>query len=235
MSEKENRMLDLLGQLPDDILDEAAAVETPEDFERLADPKKHSVMTARRWKVFGVLAACLCVLLTAPVWQMRMGTAGNSEGMKPGSSGNGSNMNGEMTTAAGFPDEGQTPTGAQEGTEAGEKDSGEAVPTDAPESIEKLSFGFGGQIYVAADAADGSAGAGQSEGKVSELPEDYSLLGSLAWTEAENPGNMETGIEMLAGCEVYGTSEAIDGENEEAEELRLYVEINGEYWLFRVK
>lgn len=75
MSEKENRMLDLLGQLPDDILDEAAAVETPEDFERLADPKKHSVMTARRRKVFGVLAACLCVLLTAPVWQMRMGTS----------------------------------------------------------------------------------------------------------------------------------------------------------------
>lgn len=116
--ERAGRLVDILGNLPDDILEEAARTESRQDFEKLAAPERahrnagcptakeetaHHAGQSTAYKLFGrftpqarlrlgMCAACLSLLLVSlAVWRLRPGAgAGSIDSLFPGMSEGGS-------------------------------------------------------------------------------------------------------------------------------------------------
>ena len=116
--EKENRLLDLLGQLPDAMLDEALTYRKP-------------VRVRRWWNRGGLVAACVCaVLLGSLVWDALYDEAGF----------------GQETTMAGIGD--TTMGAAAGGAVTGASDSTGSTPTAAVVNGENIGFWYAGQWYA---------------------------------------------------------------------------------------
>lgn len=117
---RENRLLDLLGQLPDELLDEAMIYRKP-------------VAVRRKWSRSGLMAACLCaVLLGSLAWESLHEEAGF----------------GQETTMAGVGED--TMGAAAGGAVTGTSGSTGSVPTEAVANGENIGFWYEGQWYVPA-------------------------------------------------------------------------------------
>ncbi len=170
--ETAERLLRLLGELPDDLLEEAAQTESREDFERLAlagddggkswlalagdgggkeagAPSQPGRAAHQEWKRYGACAACLCLLLLGiAVWRLPPGDTGSSP----------------QTTAAGMPAAGgRGEEGNVEPEEGGGAAQGEADGT-APAEGGAMPGEGGGTVTGGSGVPGGKDGEEEKDG-----------------------------------------------------------------------
>lgn len=255
--ETTERLLDLLGQLPDDLLEEAARTEDRKDFERLAraEKEKHgegepweegamdsgikepvqSGRSARQgWKRYSACAACLCLLLLGlAFWQPSSEHAGG----------------GLETTAAGVQGEkgaGEDETAVPgEGVDmaAPENGGGTAAAGDGTGALEE-----GGPITAEEGGGladgDGIDGVWEESGfwyadrrymkaqepLLSSLPENSRPVGVLETAGETSKDDWTTWAQELAGCQVYAVA---GGAGDESwEDGILYVAQKDGYYMY---
>lgn len=205
--ERENRLLNLLEQLPDEILEEAAETEDRKAYEELAETghKKGPCRNRYGWKRWGIIAACLCaVVVGKAVW--------NSTGQNSGWKSNTSDSVVPVTAAG-------NETGASGGTGA--------PPAAAAQGSEekRIDFLYGGWLYAEEEQRGDEML--DNEPAESSLPEGCRLLGYLRLNVSGRlTGDLETSREELEGMAVYGEGKS-DGETEEGR--ILYVETGNGY------
>lgn len=207
---QEDRLLDLLEKLPDDILEEAAGTEDRQTYRKLAAEKEKQppYWSGFHWKRYGLLAACLCVtVILGTLWQTGLPQDGSmaekeESGLTDGAA---SGENGApLSQGSG----GKNPVSDGEQTD-GFGISTEAEQPDADNEQACSGFYYEGNLYIVADAAI-----------TEKLPEGFYRIGVIYQAPSGEPEVLKTVEPDSEGCQVYG-SDSDDG--------GLYVAVKGGY------
>jgi len=226
-------MLELLGKLPDDILDEAADAGDRKAFERLEGPQEDAgtsqplraarrsrrvILWMRRHSV--VLAACLCLAILGALWQSAGSRLWNEMSGGEGMGGADIDSDGAQgETAAGDPveagggemppctDSGQSPAGGMEGECSGQSPAGGMEGECSGQSPAGGTAGAGSDQSSAGGTA--GAGSGQSPAGGTAGAGSDQVGGAIASNSGQGPENGAVGSE--SGVQQAGGLDGVEG------------------------